>query len=206
MTEYLVSFGRSGDFGRFHSALGDDCGRGERVVVRTASGLELGTVLCPVAPIHAKFLSHTSTGELLRRATAEDDEAAERLRDRADALFQRGRALVQDLGLPLEIMDVDVLLDGQQATIYHLRREACDYRPMVSELSRLFEIRIVMENLAVPMEEHGCGRPDCGHGEGGCSSCGSGGGCSTCGAGTHQEDIGAYLASLKADSPRVPLL
>jgi cell fate regulator YaaT (PSP1 superfamily) len=203
MTEYLVSFGRSGDFGRFGTALTDECRRGDRVVVRTAQGLELGTVLCPVAAIHTTFLSHTTSGELLRHASPLDEAEAARLRNRADALFQRGRELVTQSGLPLEIVDVDVLLDGQQAVIYHLRREECDYRPVVAALSKAFALRIVMENLTMPVEthEHGCDRPDCGAGSGGCSTCGTGGGCSTCGAGTKKEDIAAQLASL-----RVPLL
>ena len=65
----------------------------------------------------------------------------------------------------LEIIDVEVFLDGSQATIHHLRREECDYRPLVSTLSKKHDLLVVMSNLAQPQEpegkdEHGgCGKP-----------------------------------------------
>src|SRR5690242_5768130 len=73
--EYLVSYGVRGDFGRFRAARPLALGRGDRAVVRTRRGLEVGEVLRPAAPSHAAFLPNTSVGQLVRPVTA-DDEAA----------------------------------------------------------------------------------------------------------------------------------
>src|SRR5437870_304013 len=119
-TEYLVSFGAAGDFSRFRPAPPATYERGDRVVVRGPQGLELGVVLCPLTADHERFLSRTGVGELLRRANADDDRAAARGRELGTRLLQDGRRLAQEQRLPLEIVDVEVLLDGRQANVYHL--------------------------------------------------------------------------------------
>ncbi|HEV3263128.1 MAG TPA: PSP1 C-terminal domain-containing protein [Gemmataceae bacterium] len=211
--EYLVSYGHSGDFARFRCGADAAYRRGDRVVVRSHQGLELGVVLCPATDGHARFLNRTARGELLRMAGGEDERAAEQSRRRGQHMFEDGRRLVAELGLPLEILDVEVLLDGTQAVVHHLRGDECDYRPLVSGLSKLYEILVTMQNLAVPKEPAaaGCGKPGCGQagGGGGCSSCGSGG-CGTCGKATSREEVAGYLAGLrqpaKASDARTPLL
>jgi hypothetical protein len=200
--EYLVSYGSAGDFSRFRAQMGYAYQRGDRVVIRSQQGLELGVVMCPATPGHARYLSDRGVGDLLRRATSEDEQVARQGQQQAERLFEDARRLAADMALPLEILDVEVLFDRQQAIIHHLRRDNCDYRPLVSQLSRKYDLFLTMQNLALPMElteeETGCGRPDCGKGAGGCSTCGSGGGCSTgsCSSGVKQEEITAYLAGL----------
>lgn len=219
--EYLVSYGRGGEFGRFRPAEPLRCRRGDRVIVRSPQGLEIGTVLCPAVTGHAPFLSRTALGELLRCATETDLHAAEVQRQRGQRIFEQGRQLTKELNLPLEIVDVDVLLAGDRALIYHLCKDDCDYRPLVSTLARTYDLLIIMQNLTLPAddhveEEHGCGKPECGKtgGGGGCST-GGGGGCSTCGtgggcsAGAKKEDVTSYLLGLRQAMERrarTPLL
>jgi hypothetical protein len=203
--EYLVSYGTSGDFSRFRPMTPRAYERGDRVVVRSTQGLELGEVLCRATEDHSRFLSRTALGELLRPASEDDERAAERARRRALAIAEDARRLAHEMGLPLEILDVELFLDGSQATVNHLRQLECDYRPLVSTLSRKYDVLIAMQNLALPaeLEDKGCGKPGCGQIEGGgCSSCSSGGcgtgGCATgCGSGAKKEDIAAYLAGLR---------
>jgi hypothetical protein len=202
--EYLVSYGTAGDFSRFRTVAATAYQRGDRVVVRSPQGIELGVVLCPATEGHGRFLSRTALGELLRLATPEDEATAANIRARSQSLFDDAQRLVAELNLPLEIIDVEILLDGRQANVQHLRRQDCDYRPLVSALSRKHDLLILMHNLALPAEvsDHalGCGKPDCGQvGGGGCSSCGSGGGCSAggCGQTARKEDVTAYLAGLR---------
>jgi cell fate regulator YaaT (PSP1 superfamily) len=202
--EYLVSYGSSGEFSRFRAVVPRDYPRGERVIVRSYQGLEVGTVLCRATPAHEPFLARTAVGQLLRPCTPEDVRALGRARAQALDIALHARQFARELELPLEILDAEVLLDGSQAIVYHLRRADCDYRPLVSRLARLHDVLITMQNLALsePLEDHaggeGCGKPDCGKASGGCSSCASGG-CSsgTCGAGLKKEDVAAYLASLR---------
>ena len=67
--EYLLSYGRLGDFGRFRAGKPLTCRRGDRAVVRTHRGLEVGEVLREATPVHATFLPNTSVGQLVRLLT-----------------------------------------------------------------------------------------------------------------------------------------
>jgi cell fate regulator YaaT (PSP1 superfamily) len=195
--EYLVSYGSSGEFARFRPATTVDFQRGDRVVVRTYQGLELGVVMCPASAEHAPFLSRTAQGELLRTVTEEDSRQAEQARHLGQRLFDDAGRLAGEMKLPLVILDVEVLLDGQQAIVHHLRQMDCDYRPFVSALSKKYDVQIVMSNLALPKEEPvGCGEPNCGQLTGGCQSCSSGG-CDTCGKGVKKDDVAAHLLALR---------
>jgi hypothetical protein len=213
ITEYLVRYGSTGEFGRFRSTAPVSCGRGDRVVVCSHRGLELGVLLCPATPGHAHFLPNTSVGQLLRPASADDERRAEELRDVGQRLFADARRLAAELALPLEVIDIEVMLDGEQAVLHHLHWGEFDERDLVSALAREHGPRVRLYSLRTAdepaQEEHGCGRPDCGRKEGGgCSTCGSGG-CSTCGS-ARPEEVRAYFAALRQQmnehGNRVPLL
>jgi cell fate regulator YaaT (PSP1 superfamily) len=205
--EYLVSYGLTGAFGRFHARAPLSLRRGERVVVHGAHGIEIGEVLRPATPRHAHFLPNTSVGQLLRRLSPADEQMAMEMRVRSQRLFERGQQLAAELRLPLVLLDVEVLLDGEHALLHHLGGEDADVRPFVSTLSREFAVHITLLDLGkgvVPEEneEHeGCGRPDCGRGaNGGCSTCGSGG-CNSCSSATPR-DRELYFAQLREQMER----
>jgi cell fate regulator YaaT (PSP1 superfamily) len=197
--EYLLSYGTLGDFGRFYPVTPRAFRRGQRAVARTCRGVEVGTVLGEARPGHASFLPNTTVGQILRLATPDDEAADRRRRDQAQRLFADARRLAAELALPVEVLDAEVLLDGEHAVLHHLRLADFDPRPFVSTLSRTFEVHLTLEDLsrtgaAVEEEEHGCGRPDCGSGSGGCGS--GGDGCSTCGL-KNAVDLRAYFAGLR---------
>jgi cell fate regulator YaaT (PSP1 superfamily) len=208
--EYLVSFGLTGEFGRFRAGAPLHLRRGERVVVRGARGVETGVVLRSATPQHAQFLPNTSVGQLLRRLTPADEQTAAEMQNRGQRLFERGRQLAAELGLSLELIDVEVLLDGEHVVLHQLRADKADVRPFVSTLSREFGVHIILVDLShdrqeaatEESEEHaGCGRPNCGRGEdGSCSTCGSGG-CGTCGS-AQPQDMGLYFAQLREQMER----
>jgi hypothetical protein len=211
--EYLLRYGLAGDFGRFRPVRPLTCRRGDRAVVRSRRGLEIAEVLQEATPRHATFLPNTSVGQLLRLCGPEDEETAARMWERGQQLFERGGQLARELGLPLELIDVEVLLDGQHAVLHHLRWEECDVRPFVSTLAREYDVTVTLDDLTRPPdapareeEQHGCGRAGCGS-RGGCGSCGSGGGCSSCGS-AGVPDVQAYFAGLRAkmEQRRTPLL
>ncbi len=185
--EYLLSYGLVGDFGRFRAAGPLSCRRGDRALIRTHRGLEIGEVLREATPGHAGFLPNTTVGRLLRLAGPEDDQIALQVRARARRLFDRGRALAGELELPLDLIDAEVLHDDEHGVLHLLRRTDSDVRPFVSTLSREFGLHILLTDLGRPgaslteeEESAGCGREGCGQESGGgCSSCGPGG-CGSC--------------------------
>jgi cell fate regulator YaaT (PSP1 superfamily) len=204
--DYLIRYGVMGDVGRFRAGPALVCRRGDRAVVRSRRGLELGEVLCPTGP------AEEAHGDLLRLATPEDEQTAHRRQRQCDDFLAeaRGRAAVQ--ALPVELLDVELLLDDQ-AWLHYVRWDTFDPRDLVSGLSRDFDLTIRLLDLTradAAHEEHGCG--SCGSGgcgSGGCGSGGCGSGCGSGGCGTITEDLRAYFAELREQMhrhDRTPLL
>lgn len=196
MPAYLVQYGKPGFVGRFRPADAEPHARGDRVVVRSRRGLELGTVLCEPA---ARF-DAPDDGDLVRRATdAEADES------RGANLLAAAQSRVEEAGLPLALVDVEVLLDGS-AVLHALPWAECDATALFEELSAGFGGPVRLLDLSrgpvTPDEPSGgCGKPGCGSESGGCSSCGTGGGCSTgsCSKGSVKsaDDLTAYFRDLR---------
>jgi cell fate regulator YaaT (PSP1 superfamily) len=183
--EYLLSYGNAGDFGRFACAESLTCRRGDQVVVRSPRGQELGVIMRLAGPGHGRLLSDQFVGQILRQATEGDLQLAERMRRRGQRLFEDGRRLIRESGQPMEILDVEILLDGRQAVLHYLRWADCDPRSLMDALSQSHRLLITLHDLALPStdeaeahQEHAsCGAGDCGKGE--CGSC-SAGNCGSC--------------------------
>lgn len=193
--DYLVGFGVGGDFGRFRSATPLSLGRGEAVVVRTERGIELGQVLRPARERHARWMPNTGVGPLLRVADDVDLATHDRLAERATELLERASAVVDQLSLPVAILDAEFLLDSASAVLHLVRWQPCEIRDLIRPLSSEFEATIHVVELGVPAEpaeDHGCG--SCGEG-GGCGSCGSGG-CGSCDS-AQPEEVSAHFAELR---------
>ncbi|MBL8799404.1 MAG: hypothetical protein JNM56_36310 [Planctomycetia bacterium] len=206
--EYLVSHGHAGEIGRFAARQPLDCRRGDRVVVRGAHGLLLGTVLCDATSGHARMLD-AAVGELVRVATDEDRTIERQVRDRAQRLFDDARRLAAELNLPLEILDVEIQLDGHRVALYFLRGAECDERPLVSALSKKYEVLVSLRDLALPAGATACGKPDCGNQGGGCTSCSSGGCGTGCGSPKLTAEVREYFSGLRRQmeqNQRVPLV
>jgi cell fate regulator YaaT (PSP1 superfamily) len=209
--QYLVSFGASGGLGCFTVQEALTLERGDRVVLRTPRGLEVGEVRGPATLRQARLAGTLAAGDIIRRFTSADEADSARLRSRADQVFAVCVAESARLGLPLQVVDVEILLDGRHAIVQFLGADA-EVAVLAEVVERGFDLEIRFENLAQQsaMEEPGqggCGKPDCGRvdGSGGCTDCGSGG-CGTCGAG--HIDLRAYFAHLRGKmeaSNRIPL-
>jgi cell fate regulator YaaT (PSP1 superfamily) len=195
---YLVNHSLAGELGVFEAPASLACRRGDRVVIRKVGGLEIGVVKCPATERHQRMLDGPEVGELLRIATAEDEAIVSGTSLRAQKIFDDGRRLVEQLALPLDLLDVEVSLDAQQVTIYFVRWAECDERPLVAALSKKYEALVALRDLALPAGSSGCGKTNCGSGSGGCTSCGTGGGCATgCGTKGKAREVTEYFKGLR---------
>jgi hypothetical protein len=202
---YLVQYGRSAFVGRFAATAGLRVSRGDRVVVRTPRGVELGEVLCGADDRFASRLDPAAGGDLLRPAGPDDAAAAAHLEETAHSLLASAEAA----GLPVAFLDVEVMLDGSVAVLHALPWGPCDAGPLLAGLSERFGLAVRLLDVSRtptatdPQEKtYTCGKPDCGSGPGGCSSCGTGGGCSTggCsrGAAKTADELTSYFADLRS--------
>jgi hypothetical protein len=182
--DYLLSFGKSGDFGRFQADEPLACRRGDRLVVRSHRGLELAVVLRSARGDAGLLLGERHVGRILRRATSGDEQTAQQMEQRGQQLYADARRLAVDLRLGLEILDAEMLLDGSQAVVHYLRWAECDPRPLMDRLAAQYRLLVTLQDLRTPaaqphQEEYGsCGAENCGGG-GGCGSC-QAGSCATC--------------------------
>jgi len=194
--DHLVGYGVSGDFGRFRAAAPVEARRGRRVVVRTPRGLELGQTLRVADERLARWLPNTTVGQLLRAATDEDERLAATHARRAGDVMARAGRLIDELSLPLALLDVEILLDGHNGVLHLVRWLDCDVRELVRPLSVEFDLVLTLSELGAPKpphaDDHGCG--SCGSG-GGCGDCSSGG-CGSCGS-AMPEDVKAHFAELR---------
>src|SRR3954467_10252273 len=69
---YVVRYGQMRFLGEYVGLAGQEHPRGQRVVVRSDRGTEMGEVLCPATDRTAMFLENPAQGEILRLVTAED--------------------------------------------------------------------------------------------------------------------------------------
>jgi hypothetical protein len=209
--QFIVSHGKSGAVGVFTSERPLPLRRGGRVLIQTARGMEIGTVLCPATLHQARLLGATSSGTLLRPMTPEDDARRAELAQLAQAIFAAGRAWSARDRAAMEVLDVELLFDAQLAVVQFVGDDA-DSLSFAQALEQQFGVTIRLENLANPVEtpdetKTGCDKPDCGRSAGGsCTSCSSGGGCSSCGSG--KVDLRPYFSHLREKMPtqqRIPL-
>jgi cell fate regulator YaaT (PSP1 superfamily) len=135
----------------YFDPMGIELAPGNEVVVETSRGLEIGRVV--VAP--AEVAGEEIVGPLKpvkRRATEEDITKAEQLEDtKMDALAECGK-LIDELKLPMKLIDADVNLENSRLTVYFGAESRVDFRELVRELSRRLKMRVEMRQVG-PRDE-----------------------------------------------------
>ncbi len=166
-SRYLVRYGAVPEVARFDSPAADDYGRGTPVVVTSPRGLLLGTVLDQVR-IAATDAPAESDLHIDRTATADDLAAARARREQAEAEFPRWIERITEWGLQLELVDLELTLDGERRILYVLTERGPESTKLALQAAAaglgLIEVQPVSaEGLLIPESGGGCGT-----GGGGC--------------------------------------
>ncbi len=141
--------------------------RGDKVVVRTSRGLELGEVLCEATPETEEQVANISQGEILRGMTANDACEAQHMAQQAGNEFEICQRYVDKLKLTMDIVDIEYLFGGERIVVYYLAEKRVDFRELVRQLAREFQTRVEMRQIGVRDEakllaDYGdCGQPVC---------------------------------------------
>ena len=180
MRGHTVRVGALGNVGRFMTVDAVRYPRGSRVIVRTARGLEIGTVL--TAPEALFDAANNSTynaepvfcdGELLRGMTVEDELLSARLERNREAAYEACSQRVAVLGLDAVLMDVEHLFDGQTLVFYFLGETDATLAAIIDQLAETYDAQAQFRAFADAVAT-GCG-PDCGTDAAtGCGSCSTG--------------------------------
>jgi len=125
--------------------------RGERVVVETVGGKELGTVSEASHELPDEEID-LPLKKVLRVATDEDLEteaAAESLRRQALA---KCRELIAAHGLDMKLVSADISLDQEKVTFSFSAEERVDFRALVADLAKSLKMRIELRQVGVREE------------------------------------------------------
>jgi cell fate regulator YaaT (PSP1 superfamily) len=126
-------------------------------------------------------MSLPSAGTILRAPTADDDAKNQHLKSRSQELFADSRDIARSLGLPMEIVDSEILLEGRHAFLHYLSRDRFDARSLLEQLSDRHSLLVRLHNLIEEetQDHFGCSSGVSRCGTGGCGAC-QGGNCSSC--------------------------
>jgi cell fate regulator YaaT (PSP1 superfamily) len=142
-------------------------GRGTRVIVRTDRGLETGQVLCEALPRATEGLANPPSGQILRAMTAEDGIESTRMREQQVQEYQTCQRCIAQLGLDMQLVDVEHIFGGERILVYYLAEGRVDFRELVRLLAGEFQTRIEMRQIGVRDEakllaDYGdCGKAVC---------------------------------------------
>ncbi|MBI2871794.1 MAG: stage 0 sporulation family protein [Chloroflexi bacterium] len=138
----------------------------DQVVVDTDKGLDIGwVVIGPNRVVQSQF-----PGELrkvVRKATDEDRDKRERLRQRAQEALSLGRNIVAEMELPMKLAEARCTLDGGRLLIHFSSEERVDFRPLLRKLGQALRMKVELRQVG-PRDEAKlqggigrCGMPLC---------------------------------------------
>ena len=164
---YVVRYGAMRQLGAFSARDNVPYVRGDEVVVRTPRGLEVGEILIPADADALERLSGAPHGQVLRKMTSDDiNEWAHIQREDAQR-FETCQRHVRQLGLNMDLVDVEHLFGGERVIVYYVAEQRVDFRELVRKLASEFQTRIEMRQIGVRDEarllaDYGdCGKPVC---------------------------------------------
>ncbi len=164
---YVVRYGQMRYLGEYKGLAGQDHPRGQRLVVQSDRGLELGEVLCPAHERTASFLENPVKGEVVRVASPDDLAVESRLTAQQQEGFAACRSFIARRRLQMDLVDVEAVFGGERMVFYYLSEKRVDFRELVKDLARAFQTRIEMRQIGVRDEakllaDYGdCGKPVC---------------------------------------------
>ncbi len=141
--------------------------RGMSVVARTNRGLETGTVLCEATDDALSQLDQTPNGQILREMTDDDINEFAHLQASRSEKLRTCQKHIEQMGLPMELVDLEHLFGGERIVVYYLSENRIDFRDLVKALATEFQTRIEMRQIGVRDEarllaDYGdCGKPVC---------------------------------------------
>lgn len=159
---------------------GEDALRpGEPVIVEAERGKDLGRVSA-VGPVAEKkcvrcqacgtpetLAGGTAPKRILRRATPDDLQAADRLRAEEDGVRRSVRERARAHTLAMKISDAEWQWDRQKLTVYFTAEQRVDFRALVRDLAAQFRTRIELRQIGARDEARRlsgigrCGREYC---------------------------------------------
>ncbi|MFD0863064.1 stage 0 sporulation family protein [Sungkyunkwania multivorans] len=146
---------------------------GDVVATEASPGHDVGIVtltgeLVKVQMKHKKVsLDSDEIKKIYRKASQRDVEIWSASRNKEAEVQKRARELAIRLGLEMKISDVEFQGDGSKATFYYTAEGRVDFRQLIKDMAKAFNIRIEMRQIGYRQEAArlggvgSCGRELC---------------------------------------------
>jgi cell fate regulator YaaT (PSP1 superfamily) len=164
---YIARHGAMRFLGEFFAPPGQSFRRGDRVLLRSDRGQEVGDVLCPSSTQVLSAVPEPTRGDILRLLTPEDQARVVEIQSIQQKEFEKGHELILSHRLAMQIVDVEHLFGGERILFYFLAEKRVDFRELVKSMAREFRTRIELRQIGVRDEakllaDYGdCGKPVC---------------------------------------------
>lgn len=145
-----------------------DISQGDHVVVETARGVEYGYVVLGVKEVDDDKIIQPLK-PVMRVATPEDDEKAEKNREKEKEAFKICLEKIRKHELEMKLIDAEYTFDNNKVLFYFTADGRIDFRELVKDLAAVFKTRIELRQIGVRDETKIlggigiCGRPLCCH-------------------------------------------
>lgn len=121
---------------------------GDHVIVETARGIEYGRVVLEPKEVGEDEVVHPLK-EVLRVATAEDDEREKQNRIREKDAFKICQKKIREHGLEMKLIDAEYTFDNNKVLFYFTADGRIDFRQLVKDLAAIFKTRIELRQIGV---------------------------------------------------------
>jgi cell fate regulator YaaT (PSP1 superfamily) len=125
--------------------------RGDRVVVQTSSGPEIGQVVEPPEIIDDSELP-APLKKVVRIATGKDLESQAAGEDLRRQAMDTCRELIAAHGLDMKLVEADIGFGGEKITFSFSAEERVDFRELVADLAKTLKMRIELRQVGAREE------------------------------------------------------
>lgn len=135
-----------------------DIYKDELVVVESSQGFDIGALslsgeLVKLQMKKKNVKNHPDNiRDIIRKATEEDINRLNELRDKEKQMLVRARVMARSLNLDMKIGDVEYQGDGKKATFYYTAESRVDFRELVKQYAIEFKIKIEMRQIGARQE------------------------------------------------------
>ena len=142
--------------------------RGDKVIVETARGVEIGTAVSDIRPVEEEKIV-PPLKHVIRLATKKDLEIEKNNIEREKEAFKICHEKILKHGLEMKLIDAEYTFDNSKLLFYFTADGRIDFRELVKDLASVFRIRIELRQVGVRDETkilggYGCcGRVLCCH-------------------------------------------
>ena len=119
---------------------------GDKVVVETVRGLELGHVILPIREIEDKDFEH-ELKDIIRIASDKDIKDYNKYEQKAKEDFEKAKKIIEAQKLDMKTLGCEYTLDGTKLLIYYNADGRVDFRELVKILASEFKVRIELRQI-----------------------------------------------------------